>query len=130
MSKEKTFDDLMKEALSQNSPSFPLAPDLGRFMIWALNFASPITLGISGSEMRVLHHKLENFEDLNCYEYAVASNNLEAHSVTELEITWDEYFTLMEELEKYATQFNQDTMDIRNAVIAEMSKKHMRKISN
>ena len=80
--------------------------------------------------MRVLHHKLENFEDLNCYVCAAASNNLEARSVTELEITWDEYFTLMEELEKYATQFNQDTMDIRNAVIAEMSKKHMRKISN
>lgn len=130
MSKEKTFDDLMKEALSQNSPSFPLAPDLRKFMIWALNFASPITLGISGSEMQVLHYKLENFEDLNCYEYAVASNNLEARSVSELEITWDEYFILMKKLEEYAIQFNQDTMDIRNAVIAEMGKKHMRKISN
>lgn len=128
MSKEKSFDEQMKVALEQNYPTFEI-PDFVRDQMYhALAYASPILLGISGTEMRELATNLLSGDKLNCYQYAVASNNLEMRTPKELSIDRASYFDLMVEVEKLATQFNQDTLDIRNAVIADMAKKNIRKV--
>lgn len=128
--KAQTFDEAMKVALSENAPSFSLPKGMRDKMIRALNFSSPLTLGISGPEMMALANKLINKEELNCYEYAVASNNLEARTMIDLGMELEDYLNLMVELTKLAEQFNADTLDIRNAAIAEMAKKNMRSVKN
>lgn len=90
----------------------------------ALQFASPISLGIPPSDLQELIGKLDKQErDLTYFQFAVLSNNLEARTPKELNLNLDEYAKLMLDAHGASTTWNQDTLqlkeDAKNEFIAE-----------
>lgn len=128
MSKEKDFNDLYKEALEQNNPSFSISTcePLGYAMLEALKLASPLSLGLTGTEMKALHDKLSANEPLTFYEHACASNNLEGKTAKELGMNMPDYLDMMVKIQKLSAQWNKETEDIRQLVIQQVAKKAMK----
>lgn len=82
----------------------------------ALKFASPLGMGCTASVMRSLFNASQG--NVTMYEFALLSNNLETRSMNDLDLHFDTYFELMEEVQMLSEQWNKMANEIK-AVIAE-----------
>lgn len=125
---EKNFNDEYKKALELNNPTFEIPADMRSAMINALMFASPMSLGLTGSGMKTIYDKLSVQEPLNYYEHACASNNLESVTATQLNLPLEDYLKLMVAVEGLTVLWNNETNDIRQTVIQSLAATKMRKV--
>lgn len=85
----------------------------------ALAFASPISLGISGTtflELLDAHGKKE----LSCYNFAILSNNLEARSARDLGLVLDEYVRFMSKCAEHTDEWNKQTENLRETLMQKL----------
>lgn len=120
------FDKKFREALELNVPSFEISQELRGAMLIAMEEASPMSLGITGTAMEAIYLKLRKEDDLNMYEYACASNNVELQSAKRLGVCMSKYFDLMKEVQFNSAKWNEETEDIRNSVIQSLAQKQLK----
>lgn len=87
----------------------------------ALNFASPLSLGMTSKEMQELDGKLSTRKPLSLFEFAIANNNIEARTRAELQISTVEYYEVMHQTTEYAAEWNKTTEEIRQVILAEFA---------
>lgn len=104
------FNDLNRTSLEGMLVDFPVSSDLYHAFVHAIQYASPITLGVTARQMKDLRDKAMSREKLNYYEYAVLSNNLEMRTQVEMETAFRgkpfDYFDVMIEAGKNSELFN------------------------
>jgi hypothetical protein len=104
------FTQLNQTTMETMEIDFPVSSDLYHAFVHAMQYCSPLTLGVTAKEMRSLRDKAMSREKLNYYEYAVLSNNLEARTPLEMEAGLRgkpfDYFDVMTEAQKNSELFN------------------------
>ena len=86
----------------------------------ALKFASTLSLGIDGSQFKDLVKYLHNLKLFNCYDFALLNNNLEARTPNDLGLTLHVYADLMIEAGGYAKLWREQTIQMREDLMAEI----------
>jgi hypothetical protein len=86
----------------------------------ALHKASPISIGVTAVQMRELYNCLKTREPLTHFQFAIASNNLEARTIEDTGLKPDEYFDLMEMVGRIATEWNEETKERRDQIIGQV----------
>lgn len=118
----KTFDQLYQAALSEKYPSFEVPKNLYPLFQDTFRFCSPLTMGLSGSELSKLYDKIIGHEKLSYYDFACVSNALEARTPAELVLPMNIYLPIMVQLEELSKIFNEETVSMREKIIQQLAK--------
>jgi hypothetical protein len=85
----------------------------------ALRFASPLSLGLQPDEMVELINLRSN-KEINLYQFAILSNNLESRTAHELNMTADEYCEMIIEAGQLSKEWNNITKAMRDGIVARL----------
>jgi hypothetical protein len=84
----------------------------------ALRFASPLSLGIQPEEMVELIELPD--DEINLYQFAILSNNLESRTASEMNMTSDEYCEMITEAGQLSKEWNNITKAMRDTILAKL----------
>jgi hypothetical protein len=84
----------------------------------ALRFASPLSLGVQPDEMVQLFQL--KHKEINLYQFAILSNNLESRTASEMNMTSDEYCEMVTTAGQLSKEWNNITKAMRDGILARL----------
>lgn len=115
------YNKQVKEATESIELDFDLECNWYHAANIAMEYASPLGLGLTAQEMMQIHAKLTDRKKLTYYEFACANNNLEARSAQELRGL--PYYDIMVMTGKYAELWNAAIKPMADRIMGEIVKK-------
>ncbi len=86
----------------------------------ALSHATPMGTGLTGTQFKSLVKSIESEAALNCYDFAIANNNLENISAHQLGMTLSGYCNLIEETGFLSLAWKAQTDGMRGELIRQL----------
>ncbi len=112
---EQRFNLEFAEALSNVVISFQPNAEWQKYSKIGLEFASPMGLGIENEDFEKIAEAKPT--SMNCYQFALLNNNLEARSARELGLDLKAYSKLMKLSGVYQKNWKVQTEGMREAIV-------------
>lgn len=112
------FDQRFKEMLGQHDFEGTLDTNWFEQARKAMRRASPISMGVSGEEFKQLYHTADvQRVPINCWQFALLNNNLEARSAFDLGLDQEVYNDLMVETSDLSAVWSSQTNPVRDKLL-------------